>query len=104
MNLLWLEYCDQCREVGESPYQSTQFNKYYSDNLTKANATMHLNHKPGEITQVDWGVDTASVTDTDTGEVIPAYVFDAFLAYSGYSYIEAFCNVTIYVRLRYRKR
>lgn len=33
---------------------STQFNKYYNDFLVKKNATMHLNHKPGEIMQVDW--------------------------------------------------
>ena len=24
LNLLWLEYCDQCRAAGEIPYQSTQ--------------------------------------------------------------------------------
>ena len=51
LNLLWLEYCDQCKASGEIPYQSTQFNKYYSDYLNKTNATMHLNHKPGEIMQ-----------------------------------------------------
>ena len=28
LNLLWLEYCDQCRVAGEIPYPSTQFNKY----------------------------------------------------------------------------
>ena len=89
LNLLWLEYCDQCRAAGEIPYQSTQFNKYYGEYLAKANATMHLNHKPGEIIQVDWAGDTASVIDTDTGEVIPAYVFVATLPYSGYSYVEA---------------
>ena len=85
LNLLWLEYCDQCRAVGEIPYQSTQFNKYYADYLTKVNATMHLNHKPGEVMQVDWAGDTAAVIDTDTGEIIPAYVFVATLPYSGYS-------------------
>ena len=51
---------------------------------------MHLNHKPGEIMQVDRAGDTASVTDTDTGEIIPAYVFVATLPYSGYSYVGAF--------------
>lgn len=50
LDLLWLEYCDQCRAAGEIPYQSTQFNKYYADYLAKVNATMHLNHKPGEVT------------------------------------------------------
>ena len=54
---------------------------------------MHLNHKPGEIMQVDRAGDTASVTDTDTGEIIPAYVFVATLPYSGYSYVEAFFSI-----------
>ena len=49
LNLLWLEYCDQCRAAGEIPYQSTQFNKYYADYLAKVNTTMPLNHKPGEV-------------------------------------------------------
>ncbi len=60
LNLLWLGYCDQCRTAGEIPYQSTPFNKHYADYLTKANATMHLNHKPGEAMQVDWANDTAT--------------------------------------------
>lgn len=54
---------------------------------------MHLNHKPGEAVQVDWVGDTASVIDTDTGEVIPAYVFVATLPCSGYSYVEAFFSM-----------
>lgn len=90
LNLLWLEYCASCKAAGEVPYQSTQFNKYYGDYIAKTSATMHLSHKPGEIMQVDWAGDTASVIDTDTGEVIPAYVFVATLPYSGYSYVEAF--------------
>ena len=35
LNLLWLEYCDQCKASGEIPYQSTQFNKYYSYYVSK---------------------------------------------------------------------
>jgi len=93
LNLLWLEYCDACRTGGEIPYQSTQFNKYYNDFLVKKNATMHLNHKPGETLQVDWAGDTATVIDTDTGEAIPAYIFVATLPFSGYSYVEAFFSM-----------
>ena len=93
LNMLWLEYCEACRNTGELPYQSTQFNKYYRDYVAKTNATMHLHHKPGEIMQVDWAGDTAAVIDTDTGEVIPAYVFVAVLPYSGYSYVEAFFSM-----------
>ena len=49
LNLLWLEYCEMCRTNGDIPYQLTQFKKYYRDFTAKTNATMHLNHKPGEI-------------------------------------------------------
>lgn len=93
LNLLWLEYCEVCLANGELPYQSTQFNKYYNDYVVKNSATMHLNHKPGEIMQVDWAGDTATVIDTDTGEAIHAYVFVATLPYSGYSYVEAFFSM-----------
>lgn len=93
LNLLWLEYCEKCHSEGELPYQLTQFKKYYRDYAVKNNATMHLNHKPGEIMQVDWTGDTAAVINTDTGEVIPAYVFVSSLPYSGYSYVEAFFSM-----------
>lgn len=54
---------------------------------------MHINHKPGEIMQVDWAGDVAYVVNTDTGELIPAYVFVSSLPYSGYSYVEAFFSM-----------
>ncbi len=93
LNLLWLEYCEQCQSNNETPYQLTQFKKYFRDYAAKTSATMHLNHKPGEIMQVDWAGDNATVIDTDTGEAIPVYVFVATLPYSGYSYVEAFFSM-----------
>ena len=30
LSLLWVEYCERCRQNGELPYKSTQFNKYYA--------------------------------------------------------------------------
>ena len=63
LNLLWLEYVEKCRLSGDVPYQSTQFNKYYGEYVAKHSATMHLNHKSGEIMQVDWAGDTAEVID-----------------------------------------
>ena len=84
LNLLWLEYCDACRSAGEIPYQSTQFNKYYNDFLVVKNATMHLNHKPGEIMQVDWAGDTATVIDTDIVKH-PSVHFCSHTTFSGYS-------------------
>ena len=92
LSLLWVEYCEQCRAAGELPHQSTQFNKYYADYVHKTKATMHLNHKPGETMQVDWAGDTMGIVDTDTGELIPAYLFVSVLPYSGYAYTEAFLD------------
>ena len=90
LQLLWFEYCDQCRESNEIPYQLTQFKKYYRDFVVKSKATMHINRKPGEIMEVDWAGQMAEIVDTDTGEIIDAYVFVSALPYSGYAYVEAF--------------
>lgn len=90
LSLLWVEYCEQCRQNGELLYKSTQFNKYYADYVHKTKATMHLEHKPGENMQVDWAGQAAGIVDTDTGERLPAYLFVSVLPYSGYAYTEAF--------------
>jgi len=92
LTLLWVEYCEECNKNGDIPYQSTQFNKYYGDYVAKTKATMHINRKPGELMEVDWAGQTAEIIDTDTGEIIDAYVFVAALPYSGYAYVEAFLS------------
>ena len=88
--LLWFEYCEKCRASGEIPYQLTQFKTYYREYVVKTKATMHINRKPGELMEVDWAGQTAYVVDSDTGEVLEAYIFVAALPYSGYAYAEAF--------------
>lgn len=90
--LLWLEYCDQCRDADEIAYGLSQFKKYYHDFVIKNKATMHLEHKPGEQMEVDWAGQTAGITDAATGEIIDASIFVAVLSYSGYAYVEAFLN------------
>jgi transposase len=92
LQLLWFEYCDKCRRDSEIPYQLTQFKKYYRDYVVTTKATMRISRKPGETLEVDWAGSTAEIIDTDTGEVIEAYIFVAALPYSGYSYVEAFLN------------
>ena len=90
LQLLWFEYCDKCRASDKTPYQLTQFKKYYREYAAKNKATMRLSRKPGEILEVDWAGQTAEIIDTDTGEVIETLIFVATLPYSGYSYVEAF--------------
>lgn len=43
--------------------------------------------------QVDWAGQTAGIVDTDTGELLEAYLFVAILPYSGYAYTEAFLDM-----------
>ena len=90
LSLLWNEYCAQCRIGNEIPLKYTQYCFYYRQFVLKTRATMHLNRKPGEQTEVDWAGQTAAVIDRDTGEIIQAYVFIAVLSYSQYAYVEAF--------------
>jgi transposase len=91
--LLWMEYCDQCRDAGEIPYQFTAFKRHDREHAAQRKSTMHINRKPGEIMASDWEGQKAQITDCDTGEPIDAYVFVATLPYSGYAYAEAFLSM-----------
>ena len=88
LSLLWLEYCEQCRESGLIPYKHTQFYKLYQDFVHKTKATMHLEHKPGEIMEVDWAGQKVQMVDTDTGKPVKISIFVSVLPYSGYAYVE----------------
>ena len=92
LSLLWNEYCEACRLSGEIPFMYTQFCKHYREYASTAKATMHIDHKPGEQMEVDWAGQTAAIIDTDTGEIIPAYIFVAALSSSGYAYVESFLS------------
>ena len=92
LSLLWVEYCDQCRQSEFLPYKQTQFNKYYRDFVHKTKATMHLEHKPGEIMEVDWAGQKVPITDTNTGELIKVSIFVSVLPYSNYAFVEGFLS------------
>jgi len=92
LSLLWLEYCEQCRESGLIPYKHTQFYKLYQDFVHKTKATMHLEHKPGEIMEVDWAGQRVQMVDTDTGKPVKVSIFVSVLPYSGYAYVEGFLS------------
>lgn len=89
LTLLWSEYCSECNANGHVPYMYSQFcDKYrYWARLTKA--TMRINHKPGDVMQVDWAGTTIKYQDSITGEEYKAYVFAAVLPCSCYAYVEA---------------
>jgi transposase len=90
LSLLWNEYCEQCRSNNEIPLKYAQYCNYYRKFAVTTKATMHINRKPGEQTEVDWAGPTANIVDRDSGEIIPAYIFVAVLSSSQYAYVEAF--------------
>ena len=73
--LLWTEYLEECRQSGDDPLMYSQFCYYIQQDEQKRRATMHINRKPGEQIEVDWAGDPAQITDPDTGEIIPAFLF-----------------------------
>ena len=65
----------------------SQFCYYIQQDEQKRRATMHINRKPGEQIEVDWAGDPAQITDPDTGEIIPAFLFVGVMTYSQYPYV-----------------
>lgn len=92
LSLLWSEYCEECRISNQIPLMYSQFCYYYQQYTQKTKATMHILRKPGEQLEVDWAGQTASIVDSDTGEIIDAYVFVGVLSSSQYAYVEAFLS------------
>ena len=92
LSLLWNEYYEECRRLGELPLMYTQFCLHYREFAHKTKATMHIDRRPGEQMEVDWAGQTAYLIDTDTGAEIPAYIFVAVLSSSQYAYVEAFLS------------
>ena len=90
--LLWTEYLEECRQSGEKPLMYSQFCYHIQQDEQKRRATMHVPRKPGEQIEVDWAGDPAYLTDPDTGESTPAWIFVGVMTYSMYPYVEAFIN------------
>ena len=92
LRLLWSEYCTACRLAHEQPLMYSQFCYHYQKYAETKRATMHINRKPGDQTEVDWAGQTASLISNETGEIIPVYIFVGVLSFSLYAYVEGFLS------------
>jgi len=72
LNLLWQEYCEECRRAGEIFVMYTQFCLYYREFAQNTTAMMHIDRKSGDQMEVDWAGQTAYHIDTDWLEFIEA--------------------------------
>jgi transposase len=93
LKLLWNEYCEGCKQSNELPLMYSQFCFHYQKHAEKKRATMHIPRKPGDQIEVDWAGTPSYVVDSDTGELIPAYIFVGVLNFSLYAYVEAFFSM-----------
>ena len=85
LRLLWEEY----REAYPKGYGYSQYCDLYRGYVKKLDPPMRQNHKAGEKLFVDYAGDTIPITNPETGEVTPAYLFVAVLGASSYTYAEA---------------
>lgn len=88
LKLLWMEYCEECRQLGEQPFMYSQFCFHFQKFAERERATMHIPRKPGDRIEVDWAGDKLYIVDRDTGEAIPVYLFVGVLPFSMYAYAE----------------
>lgn len=88
--LLWQEYLKQCQQLGADAYGRSQFFKLFRLSDEKANVTMHIERKPGVTMEVDWSGDPFPIFNGSKDKPLKAQIFVAVLAYSKYTYVEAF--------------
>lgn len=89
LKLLHEEYCDQARSEGLAAKSYTSFCRDYSEYVIARNVTNHLEHKPGQVMEVDWNGASMRLENPTTLERTKVYLFVACLPYSQYSYVEA---------------
>jgi transposase len=80
--LLWVEY----RETTPDGYSYTQFCHYLNEARKRADPTLRQIHKAGEKLFTDFAGDTVPITDKETGEITPAYLFVATLGASNHTF------------------
>lgn len=83
--LLWHEY----RNKDADGYSYQQFCEHLNTYLQVHSSVMHLEHKPGQKTQLDFAGGKLSYIDPHSGETIACPVVVAVLPFSGYTYAEA---------------
>lgn len=88
LKLLWEEHRDRCVEDNTACASYSTFNRGYAEYVVAKNVTNHLEHKPGQVMEVDWSGPTMRLISPTTGEITKVYLFVATLPYSQYGYVE----------------
>ena len=92
--LLWEEHRDEAARDGLVSRSHDTLCRGHEAFVAAKDAANHLEHKPGQVTEVDRGGTPMWLTDEDTGESTRCHLFVATLPYSRHGYVEA----TLYMR------
>lgn len=87
--ILWEEYRDRAVARDLVPKSHATFCRGYRAYAASHNVTNHLEHRPGQVMEVDWSGTTMRLVDEFAGEVAKARLFVATLPYSQHGYVEA---------------
>ena len=88
MQLLHEELKDEAAARGLLCKSYTTFCRGYADYVAAKNVTNHLEHKPGQVMEVDWSGAGMRLVDPFTGEATKVHLFVACLPYSQMTYVE----------------
>lgn len=83
--LLWHEY----KKKYPDGYSYSRFSYHFACWLKTSNASMHMDHEPGDKLYVDFAGTKLSYVDRETGEIIPVEVLVTSLGYSQKIYTQA---------------
>lgn len=84
-HLLWLEY----KDAHIDGFQYSHYCYHFQQYLRHKEVVMHLEHKPGEETMIDFAGKKMTYVDPDTGQEIGCQVFVAVMPFSGLLYAQA---------------
>ena len=90
LTLLHEEYIERC--PNKQGYGFTWFCNRYKAYAKKINPSMHLTHKAGEKTFIDFSGKTVDIVNPKNGVVIKAELFIAVLPASGFAFIKAIAS------------
>ena len=90
LTLLHEEYIERCSN--KQGYGFTWFCNHYKSYSKKINPSMHLVHKAGEKTFIDFSGKTVDIVDPKTGVITKAELFIAVLPASGYAFVKAIAS------------
>lgn len=90
LTLLHEEYVDSC--PNKQGYGFTWFCNRYKAYAKKINPSMHLTHKAGEKTFIDFSGKTVDIVNPKNGVITKAELFIAVLPASGFAFIKAIAS------------